>query len=113
MLKFLSKIASTISKPKRTMHSIVSTDEDILRKFSVTKDDLFLAFQSSWIMNRAIRFRADLIVARGFHLEYPDDKSKEIIKRFLKNVKLNSPDHFDLNSILRSCCIDTDWSGNG
>ncbi len=114
MLKFLSKIASVIAQhPTQTMHSIVSTDQDILRQFQVSKDDLFLAFQSSWIMNRAIRFRADLIVARGFHLEYPDEESKEIIKRFLKNVKLNSPHHFDLNSILRSCCIDTDWSGNG
>ncbi|MBE9483332.1 MAG: hypothetical protein IMY74_00710, partial [Bacteroidetes bacterium] len=113
MLKFLSKIASAVSSPKPTVHSVASTDEDVLRKFAVSKDDLFLAFQSSWIMNRAIRFRADLIVARGFHLEYPDDKSKEIIERFLKNVKQNSPHHFDLVSILRFSCIDTDWSGDG
>jgi hypothetical protein len=113
MLKFLNKISSAISHPIRTVHSIVSTDQDILHKFAVTPDDLFLAFQSSWIMNRAIRFRADLIVARGFHLEYPDKEAKEIIKRFLKNVKRNSPHHFDLNSLLRFCCIDTDWSGNG
>ena len=113
MRKYLSKITAAISRPRPTVHSVASTDQDLLRKFSVSKDDLFLAFQSSWIMNRAIRFRADLIVARGFHLEYPDEKSKEIITRFLKNVKLNSPHHFDLNSLLRFCCIDTDWSGNG
>ena len=113
MRKLLSRIASAISQPVQTIHSIVSTDRDILREFAVTKEDLFLAFQSSWILNRAIRFRADLIVARGFHLEFPDDKSKEIVNQFLKNVKQNSPHHFDLNSILRSCCIDTDWSGNG
>ena len=82
MRKLLSRIASAISQPTKTVHSIVSTDRDILREFAVTKDDLFLAFQSSWILNRAIRFRADLIVARGFHLEFPDDKSKEIINRF-------------------------------
>lgn len=114
MRKFLSKITNALSSaPRAVVHSVASQEKDIFKEFNISKEDLLLAFRSTPIINRAIRFRADLIVARGFHIEYPDKKSKEIIKEFLKNIKLNSPHRKNLNAILRSSCIDADWSGNG
>lgn len=112
MHRLLSRLASALSGPKPTAHSVASAEKDVLRDFQITKEDLLLAFRSTPIINRAIRFRADLIVARGFHIEYPDARSKEIIERFFRNIKLNSPQHLDFTAFLRNCCIDADWSGN-
>lgn len=114
MLKFLSKIQEKISAPKRIAYSEASTEKDILRDFNIPDKDLLLAFKSTPIVNRFIRYRADLIISRGYHFTYPDKESEKIITRFLKNIKKNDmPFHNDLNNFLRDLCIDCDWQGNG
>jgi hypothetical protein len=114
MLNILSKIKEKILVPKKIAYSEASTEKDVLRDFDVPDKDLLLAFKSTPIVNRFIRYRADLIISRGYHFDYPDNESKEIITRFLKNIKKNDiPFHNDLNNFLRDLCIDCDWHGNG
>lgn len=103
-----------MSPPKSISYSEASTEKDVLRDFDVPDEDLLLAFKSTPIVNRFVRYRADLIISRGYHFDYPDKESETIITRFLKNIKKNDiPFHNDLNNFLRDLCIDCDWQGNG
>lgn len=93
-------------------HSVASMEKDILRDFEVSKEDLKIAYLSHPIVNRALHFRADLIVARGFTLDFSDTKTKSIIEEFSLNAKLNSPINADLKTMIRNACIDCDAFGN-
>jgi len=111
--KLLSKIVSKVSPPKPIAYSVSSSETDVLRDFDVSKEDLLLAFKSTPITNRFIRYRADLIISRGYHFEYPDKESEKIITTFIANIKKNDiPFHHEFDTFLRDSCIDCDWSGN-
>lgn len=113
MRTFLSKLVKKVSPPKSISYSVMSKEKDPLRDFDVSDEDLLLSFKSTPIINRFIRYRADLIMSRGYHFEYPDKESEEIITQFLKSVKRNDlPFHNEFDIFLRDICIDCDWSGN-
>jgi len=112
ILQTLAKIPRALRPRTAPAYSVASTQSDVLKEFEVSKEDLKLAYLSHPIVNRAIHFRADLIVARGFSLEFSDDTTKEIITEFLHDMKLNSPIHADLKTMIRNACIDCDVFGN-
>ena len=111
-LKTLAKIPRKLRPREDPVYSVASTESDTLKEFSISKEDLKVAYLSHPVVNRALHFRADLIVARGFVLDFSDDKTKSIIEDFLFNVKLNSPLNVDLKTVIRNACIDCDTFGN-
>jgi len=115
-MRLLKTLAAKIPRKLRPRvypaYSVASTEEDILKDFEVTKDDLKIAYLSNPIPNRALHFRADLIVARGFSLDFSDEKTKVIIEEFLANTKKNAPFNDDLKTMIRNACIDADAFGN-
>lgn len=112
ILKTLAKISSRLKPKAYPAYSVASTEKDILKDFEITKEDLEVAYLSNPIVNRALHFRADLIIARGFTLDFSDDKTKRIINEFLHNIKQNSPINADLKTMIRNACIDVDVFGN-
>lgn len=111
LLKTLSNLASQF-RPTYHNYSVASMQSDNLSDFNITKEDLKTAYLSHPIVNRALHFRADLLVARGFTLDFSDTKTKTIIDEFLYNIKQNSPLNADLKIIMRNACIDCDVFGN-
>ena len=112
ILKTLAKIPRKLRPRVCPAYSVASIETDILRDFEITKKDLKIAYLSHPIVNRALHFRADLIVARGFTLDFSDPKTKSIIDDFLVNVKQNSAVNADLKTMIRNACIDCDIFGN-
>ncbi len=112
ILNTLAKIPRKLRPRSYPLHSVASTQGDILKEFTISPNDLKLAYLSHPVVNRALHFRADLIVARGFTIDFSDEKTKEIIGEFLNNIKLNSPTNADLKTMIRNACIDTDVFGN-
>ncbi len=112
ILQTLAKIPRQLRPRTPPAYSVASSQSNVLQDFSISKEDLKTAYLSHPIVNRAIHFRADLIVARGFSLEFSDPTTKEIILEFLNDIKLNSPFNADLKAIIRNASIDTDVFGN-
>ncbi len=112
LLKRLSKFTDIFRPASYPTYSVASMEKDNLSDFNITKEDLKTAYLSHPIVNRALHFRADLLVARGFTLDFSDEKTKNIIDDFLINIKNNSPLNADLKTILRNACIDCDVFGN-
>ena len=111
MRQLLSKLSSLLPK-SHPIYSTTSLQSSTSQEFNIAKEDLRLAYLSHPVVNRAIRFRADMIIARGFSLEFSDETTKEIITEFLNDVKLNSPFHADFKTIIRNASIDCDIFGN-
>lgn len=112
ILQQLAKIPRKLRPRVYPAYSVASTEKNLLHDFEISKEDLKTAYLSHPIVNRALHFRADLVVARGFTLDFSDDKTKEIIDDFLHNVMLNSPTNLDLKTLIRNACIDCDTFGN-
>lgn len=111
-LQTLAKIPRKLRPRSDPAYSVASKEKDILRDFKITKEDLKIAYLGHPIVNRALHFRADLIVARGFVLDFSDNKTKTVIDEFLINIKQNSPINADLKTMIRNACIDCDTFGN-
>lgn len=112
ILQTLAKIPRKLIPRSEPAYSVASKEKDILRDFKITKEDLKIAYLAHPIVNRALHFRADLIVARGFTLDFSDEKTKAVIDDFLYNIKQNSPINADLKTMIRNACIDCDAFGN-
>jgi len=112
ILQTLARIPKQLLPRSPPSYSVASIQSNVLQDFSISKEDLKTAYLSHPIVNRAIHFRADLIIARGFSLEFSDPYTKQIILEFLHDLKLNSPLNFDLKAIIRNACIDCDVFGN-
>ena len=112
ILQTLAKIPHKLRPKSEPAYSVASKEKDILRDFEITKEDLKIAYLTHPIVNRALHFRADLIVARGFTLDFSDEKTKAVIDDFLYNIKQNSPINANLKTMIRNACIDCDAFGN-
>jgi len=104
ILQQLAKIPRKLRPRVYPAYSVASTEKDILRDFEISKEDLKTAYLSHPIVNRALHFRADLVVARGFTLDFSDDKTKDIIDDFLHNVMLFHIENF-LEDLLFYPCL--------
>lgn len=82
------------------------------RSVEITKDDLRLAFKTFGVIRRAICLLADLETARGFELIYSDDRTKNCIEEFIKNVSKNNHFHWDLPEFMRHASINADIYGD-
>ena len=108
--EFLSKAFSPSDPAGSGIGS--STNPDTGEEKEVSLKDLKTAYYASCLLNRAVRIRASLTMARGYTINYPSSRSEEIIQQFFKDIKRNSFTNSNFTRNLRMMFIDTDIYGN-
>ena len=108
--EFLSNVFSPSDPAGSGIGSGLNSDNS--KQEEVSLKDLQIAYFASCLLNRAVRIRASLTMARGYTINYPSSRSEEIIQQFFKDIRRNSFDNSSFKRNLRMMFIDTDIFGN-